>query len=814
MTTKMNQPDLAQALNVATANVFVIDSDLQIEFCNRQALQSCKQLQQALASVGLSVNQLVGSPLERVVGSAANQLQQAAGGAWSCQVELGDETLKFDGNAMQGEDGSFSGAVVTWEIVSTALEKSALADEQGKLVDAMSSQQAVIEFDLSGIVQTANSNFCSALGYSLAEIRGQHHRQFVTPQHAESPEYREFWAKLNRGEADSGEYLRIAKGGREVWIHATYFPITNDSGKPVKVVKFAVDITKQKLQSEKANESGKLVAAVGQQQAIIEFDLEGNVVTANDNFCAALGYSLGEIQGKHHRTFVTPAYAASPEYREFWAKLNRGESDTGDYLRICKGGRELWINATYFPLTDESGKPVKVVKFATDITAQRNNVVAAKRSSDAMNAVATNILVCDDSFNIIYGNEKSTATLRYLDSILNEKFGVRADQVVGGSIDRFHKDASHQRALLVALRGRNHTAEFQLADQVLSLSASGLFDAAGNFSGAVVNWEVITEQKKQEADIAARAEAEASAADELRQKVDSLLNVVEEAAKGDLTAEHTVDGEDPIGQLGGGLRRMITDLRSIIVQIKEGAEQFSASAGTISNASSSLSEASQTNAATVEEMTASVDQLTESIGMIAQNASDANSIADETSRRAGAGGEAVDRSITAMKEINRSSEQISEIIQVISEIASQTNLLALNAAIEAARAGEHGLGFAVVADEVRKLAERSSEAAKQITGLIRESTNRVVEGTKLSEETGQALKQIIEGVTSTAESISQIASATDEQSATAQEVGRAIQNVAKLTENNSGNATDMAASAEELSAQAIALKELVRRFKI
>ncbi|MGK0303785.1 MAG: methyl-accepting chemotaxis protein, partial [Planctomycetota bacterium] len=468
------------------------------------------------------------------------------------------------------------------------------------------------------------------------------------------------------------------------------FPITDESGKPVKVVKFATDITAEKQRAVKANESGKLVEAVSQQQAVIEFDLAGNVVTANGNFCSALGYSLGEIQGKHHRVFVAPEYAASSEYREFWAKLNRGEPDSGDYLRICKGGGELWINATYFPITDESGKPVKVVKFATDITAQ----------------------------------------------------------------------------------------------------------------------------KQHEADTIARAESDSKSADDLRQKVDSLLHVVEEAAKGDLTAEHTVDGEDPIGQLGGGLRRMITDLRSIIVQIKEGAEQFSASAGTISNASSSLSEASQTNAATVEEMTASVDQLTESIRMIAQNASDANSIADETSRRAGAGGEAVDRSITAMKEINRSSEQISEIIQVISEIASQTNLLALNAAIEAARAGEHGLGFAVVADEVRKLAERSSEAAKQITGLIRESTQRVVEGTKLSEETGQALKQIIEGVTSTAESISQIASATDEQSATAGEVGRAIQNVAKLTENNSGNATDMAASAEELSAQAVALKELVRRFTI
>ena len=689
MTTKVKQPDLSQALNVATANVFVIDSDLQIEFCNRQAVQACNQLQQVLGNAGIAVNQLVGLSLNRLVGAAATQLRQTGHAPWQCHVELGGEILEFHGNAMHDEGGNFSGAVVTWEVATKAQQSKQVADQQRKLVDAMSSRQAMIEFDLSGIV-----------------------------------------------------------------------------------------------------------------------------VTANDNFCNTLGYTLGEIKGKHHRQFVAPTYADSPDYREFWAKLNRGEADSGQYLRIAKGGREVWIEATYFPITDDSGKAVKVIKFATDITSQREAAATAKRAADAMNAVATNILVCDESFNIIYGNQKSASTLRYLDSVLSEKFGMRSDQVVGGSIDRFHVNPAHQRGLLQTLRGRNHTAEFQLAKEVVSLSASGLFDANGNFAGAVVNWELVTEAKRLEAEIKARAEAEARAADDLRKKVDTLLHVVEEAAKGDLTAEHTVSGEDPIGQLGGGLRRMITDLRSIIVQIKEGAEQFSASAGTISNASSSLSEASQTNAATVEEMTASVDQLTESIRMIAQNASDANSIADETSRRAGAGGEAVDRSITAMKEINRSSEQISEIIQVISEIASQTNLLALNAAIEAARAGEHGLGFAVVADEVRKLAERSSEAAKQITGLIRESTQRVVEGTKLSVETGQALKQIIEGVTSTAESISQIASATDEQSATAQEVARAIQNVAKLTENNSGNATDMAASAEELSAQAIAMKELVRRFKI
>jgi methyl-accepting chemotaxis protein len=562
------------------------------------------------------------------------------------------------------------------------------------------------------------------------------------------------------------------------------------------------------------DEPRKLVEAVSQQMAVIEFETDGTIRAANRNFLAAMGYETAEVVGNHHRMFVAAEFVRSDAYRDFWLRLARGEAQTGEFQRFGKGGKEVWIQATYFPITDAKGVPYKVVKFATDITARREAQQVAQRASDATNAVATNVMICDSSFQITYMNKKAYETVRKLEPILVQKFGVRADQVFGINIDRFHREPSHQRRLLESLRGRNHTAEFQLGDEYVSLSAAGLFDAAGNFTGAVVNWEIVSEQKRIAAEIERKAREEAAAAAELRDKVGRLLTVVEEASRGNLTASHDVTGADPIGQLGEGLRRMIGDLRNIIVQIKEGAEQFSASAGTISNASSSLSEASQTNAATVEEMTASVDQLTESIRLIATNASDANGIAGETNKRATAGGQAVDRSIAAMKEINRSSERISEIIQVISEIASQTNLLALNAAIEAARAGEHGLGFAVVADEVRKLAERSSEAAKQITGLIRESTQRVIEGTKLSEETGQALKQIIDGVQSTAQSIAQIATATDEQSATATEVGRAIQNVAKLTEGNSNSATSMAASAEELSAQAIAMKELVRRFTI
>jgi methyl-accepting chemotaxis protein len=691
-TRKQPTMDLARALDVASANVFVLDTDLHITFANQHALDALGSIAAALMqSLRLRPDQVIGSDFATLLGDQGQAAAVRALGSRRLTVErsIGDESISWRIQAMANDAGTFTGAVVAWDVTTQA-------------------------------------------------------------QHA----------------------------------------------------------------TQQAREHRKVAESVGSLQAVIEFSMDGHVLTANDNFLNALGYGLGEIRGQHHRLFVEPSYATLPEYREFWAKLGRGESHAGDFLRLAKGGRQVWIRATYFPVPDSSGKPFKVVKFASDITAERRATIEAKRATDAMDSVATNVLVCDSNFQILYGNKKSHATLRQLDSILQSKFGVRGDQVVGGSIDRFHGNPAHQRGLLQSLRGRNHTAEFPLGDEIVSLSASGLFDAAGNFSGAVVNWELVTAQKQLQADIEKKAKQEADAAGELRRKVNTLLQAVDAASKGNLTVTHDVAGQDPVGQLGEGLARMIKDLRGIIVQIKEGAEQFSASAGTISNASSSLSEASQTNAATVEEMTASVDQLTDSIRLIAKNASDANSLADETSTRASAGGEAVNRSITAMKEINRSSDRISEIIQVISEIASQTNLLALNAAIEAARAGEHGLGFAVVADEVRKLAERSSEAAKQITGLIRESTQRVVEGTKLSEETGQALKQIIEGVQNTAQSIAQIATATDEQSATASEVGRAIQDVAKLTENNSGNASNMAASAEELSAQAIALKELVRRFQI
>src|SRR6202521_2129608 len=255
---------------------------------------------------------------------------------------------------------------------SNSVAQAALAQ-----VEAISKSQAVIAFKLDGTIVTANENFLKTLGYSLGEIQGKHHSMFVEPATRDSAAYREFWASLNRGEYQSAEYKRIGKGGKEVWILASYNPILDEKGKPFKVVKFATDVSEQKLRT--ADLAGQ-IDAIGKSQAVIEFNMDGSIITANENFLNALGYSLGEIKGKQHSMFVDASARDDAAYREFWANLNAGQYQAGEFKRIGKGGREIWIQASYNPILDLNGKPFKVVKYATDTTAQ----VIARKKSDAV----------------------------------------------------------------------------------------------------------------------------------------------------------------------------------------------------------------------------------------------------------------------------------------------------------------------------------------------------------------------------------------------------------------------------------------------
>jgi methyl-accepting chemotaxis protein len=329
---------------------------------------------------------------------------------------------------------------------SSAAARNALAQAA-----AISESQAVIEFNMDGTIITANENFLQALGYSLAEIKGKHHSMFVEASERDSAAYREFWAKLNRGEYQAAEYKRVGKGGREVWIEASYNPIRDANGEPFKVVKFATDITEKKIRS--MEDAGK-IDAILRAQAVIEFNMDGTIIRANENFLEAMGYSLAEIQGKHHRMFVEPAMRESAEYREFWAKLNRGEYSAAEYKRIGKGGKEVWILASYNPILDERKKPFKVVKFATDVTEQK---LSTANFAGQIAAIGKSQAVIEFNMDgtIISANGNFLGATGY---VLDEVLGRHHSMFV----DPAERDSAAYREFWAALnRGEYQAAEYK-----------------------------------------------------------------------------------------------------------------------------------------------------------------------------------------------------------------------------------------------------------------------------------------------------------------------------------------------------------------
>jgi methyl-accepting chemotaxis protein len=235
------------------------------------------------------------------------------------------------------------------------------------VLSAIDCSHAIIEFSMDGVILSANANFLSTMGYTLPEVAGQHHRMFVDPSERDGSGYRDFWEGLRRGTFQKALYRRLGKNGQEVWIEAAYSPILGKDNRPYKVVKIATDVTEK--QKTSADLLGK-VDAMSRSLAVIEFNLDGTVITANDNFLKVVGYSLGEINGRHHSMFIDPSERDSSAYMAFWETLNKGQFQVAQYRRIGKGGHVVWIQASYNPVFDSAGRLCKIVKFATDITDQ------------------------------------------------------------------------------------------------------------------------------------------------------------------------------------------------------------------------------------------------------------------------------------------------------------------------------------------------------------------------------------------------------------------------------------------------------------
>ncbi|MEI4473947.1 methyl-accepting chemotaxis protein [Frigidibacter sp. MR17.24] len=520
-------------------------------------------------------------------------------------------------------------------------------------VDALSRTMAVIEFDLKGTILAANSHFLDATGYRLDEIVGKHHRMFMPPGEADRPDYAKFWNDLGAGASFSGQVRRRTKSGEICWLEATYETLLDPEGCPFKVVKYAFDITANK--NREAECDAKL-ASIEMVQAVIEFDAQGKILRANDRFCQTMGYSEAEILGKQHVMFVDEAYARSPDYAKFWEDLRAGVPQAREFKRIGKNGRVVFIEASYNPIRDASGRVVKVVKFAVDTT--------------------------------------------IFQTALTE---------VGAALDR--------------------------------------------------------------------------------------------VSQGDLRAEITTD-LGPLEKLRIAFNGTISKLRDIIGSVAANASDLGQEAQAIAAGSTELSRRTEMQAATLEQSAAALEELSGSISGTTELTHSARAEIEETAREAKTSAEIVDQTVQAMTAIAEASRQISSIAGVIDDIAFQTNLLALNAGVEAARAGEAGRGFAVVASEVRALAQNSAGAAREISGLLVASEKRVAEGVTMVNRAGGALQNIMQRVDSVTGKMEAISSAASEQANGVKEMNNAVADLDRTTQQN-------AAMAEETNAAILTLNQRV-----
>lgn len=513
-------------------------------------------------------------------------------------------------------------------------EKFEHADLKGK-VDAISRSQAVIEFKPDGTILDANDNFLNTVGYSLDEIQGQHHSMFANTEYAESHEYKQFWVQLREGNFDSGQYKRFGKGGKEVWIQASYNPIFDPSGKVVKVVKFASDITAEKFKN--ADFEGQ-IEAMDKSQAVIEFELDGTIKTANKNFTDTLGYSLDEIVGNHHSMFADPEYAKSNEYKSFWEKLGRGEFDSGQYKRFGKGGKEIWIQASYNPIFTPDGVPYKVVKFATDLTTEKKayyNLV--DQFENASNQLATASEELKATAQEMSGNAEKTFNESSSASRTSEEVSqgvisvaTSTDQMTASikEISKTSRDASDMsRSALEQAETANSTiAELGEASEEI---------------GNVV--KVISSIAQQTNLLALNATIEAARAGESGKGFSVVANEVKELAK--QTALATEEITKKIGNVQVSTDEAvnaITSVNSAILRLNELAGQTATAVEEQSATTSEVSRVLQSSREGVENISATITNVESAATNSAAAATQTLDAADELSKMAASLGKLID----------------------------------------------------------------------------------------------------------------------------------------------------------------------------
>lgn len=595
-----------------------------------------------------------------------------------------------------------------------------------------------------------------------------------------------------------------------------------------------------KAQSLKMVDLAGQVEAIGRVQAVIEFELDGTIIKANENFLATVGYSLSEIQGKHHRIFATPEYAASPEYQAFWAKLNRGEFEAGEFKRIGKGGKEVWIQASYNPIFNEEGKPFKVVKYATDITEQKNAAKTSQMLAGMLEGAGAMFMACDRDLRITYINPSVMDMMRKYESEIRKTLPrFDSSKLMGICIDDFHANPRHQRGLLGDPKNLPVSSELQLGPLKFGVRAAALYDADGNYSGSSVEWTDFNARERyreqvakviaasESGDLSVRGDVEVlddvyrpmmeginEIIEAVVRPVNEASDVLERIAGADLTARMVGEYQGDYAKIKNNLNEAAISLENALISVADSAGQVGSASSQISEGAQKLAEGASVQASSIEEISASLQEMQAMTAQNADNAGQANTLAGEAVASADKGNNAMVKMEEAINKIKASSDETAKIVKTIDEIAFQTNLLALNAAVEAARAGDAGKGFAVVAEEVRSLAKRSAEAAKTTAELIDGAVKNAEGGVNITEEVRKILTDIVEGSKNVNGLIGEIASASKEQAEGIKQITEGVTSMDKVTQENSANSEQSAAAATQLNEQAMALNQMISQFNL
>ena len=836
---------MRSAVNGAMTAIMMIDRDFNITYVNDATVKLLSQHEQILKGIypSFSVGNLLGSCIDQFHSNPQHQRQLLSNPnnlPYTTDITVGPLKFQLNVSAMIDPGGNYVGNTLEWSDVTDLRHKEHEVARLQSAVQGATTNLMMCDADLN--ITYANPAVITMLKKREVELRAVWPGLTVDNLigtcidgfHKNPAHQRALLADQSRLPAKA----EISVGDLEFEVNATY--IAGPNGEYMGNMVEWKDLTESNKQKR---EVARLQAAVeGSASNLMMCDADLNITYANPAVIKMLSARQAELRqmwpGLDTNNLIGQCIDQFHKNPAHQRALLSDKSRLPAKAEIQVGDLEFEVNATY--IEGPSGEYMGNMVEWKDLTESNKQKREVTRLQAAVEGSASNLMMCDTDLNITYANPSVISMLARRQAELRQMWpGLDAHNLIGQCIDQFHKNPAHQRALLSDKSRLPAKAEITVGDLEFEVNATYIGGPNGEYMGNMVEWKDITEAKDAERQI--QGLIDAATEGQLDKRIDysnyegfmaglgeginSLMNavvapikegkrVMSALAEGDLTKKMDGDFKGEFAELRDAINESVTNLFNMVNEIRSASGNIASGSGEIAQGNADLSQRTEEQASSLEETASSMEEMTSTVKQNADNARQANQLASEARTQAEKGGAVVTNAITAMSEINSSSKKISDIIGVIDEIAFQTNLLALNAAVEAARAGEQGRGFAVVAGEVRNLAQRSAGAAKEIKSLIKDSVEKVDEGSKLVDESGATLTEIVSAVQKVSDIIAEISAAGQEQSSGIEQVNKAVMQMDEMTQQNAALVEQAASASESMEEQAKGLIKLMEFFEI